>query len=74
MLERVKDVLKRSGVLTSQDKIYLTSSLSKDLDIDSLQIIQVIIEMEKEFEVEIADIDVKKIVTVADLMALITKK
>lgn len=74
MLKRIKDVLQRTGVMASQDEIYLTSSLSEDLGVDSLQIIHVVVEMEKEFNVEIKDTQISNVLTVGDLVALITEK
>ena len=49
------------------------ASLHNDLSIDSLDIIEIIHELEKTFRIKIDDDDAEKIVTVGDLCSLVLK-
>lgn len=42
--------------------------LSKDLNIDSLDLVELVIDVENRFSIRIADDDIDKLVTVADLV------
>lgn len=50
------------------------SSLEDDLDIDSLEKIEIIIHCEREFNVEIRDSEIEHAYTVGQLMEVIWKK
>ncbi|MBR2338215.1 MAG: acyl carrier protein, partial [Clostridia bacterium] len=48
-----------------------TSSLIDDLHADSLDIVELVMDMEQEFDVEIPDEEIEKMRTVADVVAYI---
>jgi acyl carrier protein len=50
----------------SEDEIKPTSSFIEDLGADSLDIVELVMSMEEEFEVEIPDEEAENIKTVAD--------
>ncbi|WP_018660030.1 acyl carrier protein [Heyndrickxia acidiproducens] len=65
VLERVtKIVVDRLGV--EESKVTLDASFKEDLGADSLDVVELVMELEDEFGMEISDEDAEKIVTVGD--------
>lgn len=66
-LERVKKiVVDRLGV--EESVITLESNFKEDLDADSLDVVELVMELEDEFDIEISDEDAEKIATVGDVV------
>lgn len=64
-LERVtKIIVDRLGVDAS--KVTLEASFKDDLGADSLDVVELVMELEDEFDLEISDDDAEKISTVGD--------
>ena len=64
-LARVKEiVVDRLDV--EEDKVTPEASFQKDLEADSLDVVELIMELEDEFDMEIADEEAEKIETVGD--------
>jgi acyl carrier protein len=73
VLERVKKiVVDRLGVEESQ--VTLDASFKEDLGADSLDVVELVMELEDEFEMEISDEEAEKIVTVGDAVNYIKSK
>ena len=53
--------------------VTLVASFTNDLGADSLDTVELIMELEKEFDVQIPDEEAEKIVTVGDAVAFIEK-
>lgn len=70
---KVKSVLVESLDI-EEEKITMDSNLIDDLDIDSLELVDLTMEFENEFNVEIEDDQVEKIKTVGDIVNLIKEK
>ena len=67
MLEKLKKVISTQlGV--DESEITLESSFVDDLGADSLDVVELIMALEEEFDVEIPDEDAEKIVTVGDAL------
>lgn len=67
VLERVsKIIVDRLGV--EESEITPTSRFKEDLDADSLDVVELVMQLEDEFELEISDEDAEKIVTVGDVV------
>ncbi|RAK23338.1 acyl carrier protein [Anoxybacillus vitaminiphilus] len=65
VLERVtKIIVDRLGVEESQ--VTLEASFKDDLGADSLDVVELVMELEDEFDMEISDEEAEKIVTVGD--------
>lgn len=65
VLERVtKIIVDRLGVEESQ--VTLEASFKEDLGADSLDVVELVMELEDEFDMEISDDDAEKISTVGD--------
>ena len=56
-----------------EDDIKGSSRFVDDLGADSLDIVELVMEMEEEFDVEIPDEDIEKMITVQDVFDYITK-
>ena len=54
-----------------KDKITMDTNFTKDLDADSIDLVEFIMQLEDEFGAEIPDEDATKIITVADAVAYI---
>jgi acyl carrier protein len=69
--QKVKGIIAENlGV--SEDEIKPTSSFIDDLGADSLDIVELVMQMEEEFEVEIPDEEAENIKTVQDAVSYIT--
>ena len=51
-----------------EDEITMESKLAEDLGADSLDVVDLIMAIEDEFEVEVLDEDIEKVVTVGDIV------
>ena len=68
--QRVKEIIcEQLGV--SEDQVTPQASFIEDLGADSLDIVELVMAMEEEFEVEIPDDQAENIKTVADAVAYI---
>ncbi|MDR3358555.1 MAG: acyl carrier protein [Desulfovibrio sp.] len=68
----VKIIVEQLGV--SQDEVKPDASFVEDLGADSLDLTELIMAMEEEFDIEIADDDAQKILKVKDAVAYIENK
>ncbi len=59
---------------TSRDKVTRETSFINDLGADSLDTVELVMEFEDEFEINIPDEDAEKIQTVGDAIAYIESK
>ncbi|KAB7708021.1 acyl carrier protein [Bacillus aerolatus] len=73
VLERVtKIIVDRLGVEESQ--VNLEASFKEDLGADSLDVVELVMELEDEFDMEISDDDAEKIATVGNAVNYINSK
>ncbi len=73
IIKRVKDLICQSlGV--SEDEITPDSSFIDDLGADSLDIVELVMLIEKDFQIEIPDEDAEKISTVQDAIDYIVSQ
>ena len=70
VLDRVKKiVIDRLGV--DESKVTLEASFKDDLGADSLDVVELVMELEDEFDMEISDEDAEKITTVGEVVKYI---
>jgi acyl carrier protein len=70
---KVKEIIMEK-LGTSEDKITPEASFRNDLGADSLSTVELMMELEEKFGVEIEDQEAEKIQTVRDAVAYIEKK
>jgi acyl carrier protein len=71
--ERVVEIIAEQLGL-DKDEIQMEASFIDDLGADSLDIVEMIMTIEDEFDIEISDEDAEKIVTVQDAISYINDK
>ena len=70
IFEKVKDiVVEQLGV--EAEKVTKEATFVDDLAADSLDIVELVMSIEEEFDIEIADSEAEKIVTIADVVEYI---
>ncbi|MFX3624624.1 MAG: acyl carrier protein [Ectobacillus sp.] len=70
VLERVtKIIVDRLGV--EETEVTPSASFKEDLGADSLDVVELVMQLEDEFEMEISDEDAEKIATVGDAVSYI---
>jgi len=70
--EKVKEIVVEQLGVKSED-LSLQSSFIDDLGADSLDIVELIMALEEEFDMEVSDEDAEKISTVGDVVEYIKK-
>lgn len=73
VFEKVRDILV-DQLDVEEDAVSLESSISEDLGADSLDVVDLIMSLEEEFDVEIPDEDIESIKTVGDIVKYIEAK
>jgi len=63
-----------SATKVDQDKIKLTTSFVDDLNLDSLDMVELMMKMEDEFGIEIPETDTEKLKTVQDVIGYLKEK
>jgi acyl carrier protein len=73
ILNKVKDIIvNKLGV--DQDQVTTEASFTNDLGADSLDTVELVMEFEKTFNIQIPDEDAEKIATVGDAVKYLTEK
>ena len=73
VFEKVKKILSEQLEI-EEDKITIDSELVEDLKADSLDIVELIMDLEQEFDLEIPDEDLPKVNSVRDVVEYIENK
>ena len=73
VFEKVKAILSKQFDV-EEDSITMESSITDDLGADSLDVVDLLMSIEDEFEVEVPDSEVENIKTVGDLVKYIEDK
>ena len=71
MFEKVKTILRQ---YTDVETIEETSMLQADLGLNSLDVVELVVEFEDTFHIEIADRDLTKFVSVKDIVEYLETK
>lgn len=68
--DKVKDFISERDHMP-KSQIHLESSLKHDLNINSLDMVEIQVDIEKHFHIHLLDKDLEKLVTVQDIVSLI---
>lgn len=71
--DRVKKVVVEQ-LDVNEDEVTLSASFVDDLGADSLDVVELVMGLEEEFDIEIPDEDAEKITTVSDAVSYIGEK
>lgn len=73
MFDKVREIIARQlGI--EPEAISMESRLIDDLKADSLDIVELVMDLEQEFDVEIPDEDLPKVQTVADIVHFLEQR
>lgn len=72
VFEKMKKIISEQLSVNSED-ITLESSLQTDLEADSLDVVELIMAIEDEFDIEVSDDEAENIKTVGDAVAYIER-
>ena len=73
IFERVKEVICEQLGVEDIDSITMQTAFIDDLSADSLDIVELIMALEEEFDLEIPEAEAEKIITVGDAVEYIEK-
>ncbi len=68
MIEKLKEILHATVDVDTDLEITEDTVILRDLDVDSLDMIELVCAVEDEFDIEIADKKIKSLVTIGDLI------
>lgn len=72
ILEKVKKMIAELFFI-EEDEISLETNFIKDLEADSLDVVDLVMAIEDEFSIEVSDEEIKQIATVGDLVDYISR-
>ena len=70
VFDKVKDIIV-DQLDVDEDKVKMEASISEDLGADSLDIVDLVMSLEEEFDIEIPDEQVENVKTVGDIVKFI---
>ncbi len=70
VFDKVKDIIV-DQLEVDEDKVTLEASIVDDLGADSLDVVDLVMALEDEFEIKIPDEDVENVKTVGDIVKII---
>ena len=73
MLEKMKEII-ADQLSVSEDEVTLEASFKDDLDADSLDFFELVMELEEEYDVEIPSDDLAELNTVGDVINYLKDK
>ena len=68
IFDRVKDVIIEQLGIEDESSVTMTTTFIDDLGADSLDVVELIMALEEEFEMEIPEVEAEKIVSVGDVV------
>ena len=70
IFEKLKDIIVEQ-LGADEESVKMEATFVDDLSVDSLDIVELVMQIEEEFDIEIPDSDAEKIVTVGDVVEYI---
>lgn len=73
VFEKIKAILAEQFDVEDENALQMNTNIADDLGADSLDVVEVLMSIEDEFEVEIPDEEIENIKTIGDLVEYIEK-
>jgi acyl carrier protein len=73
LLEQIRDLVAKKFKVQA-DKVNDTTRLREDLNVDSLDAVELIMELEDTYKIKISDDDAQKLKTVGDIVTYLSTK
>lgn len=70
----IRDMLVKSKILFAENDFHADLKLVDDLKADSLTVVEIVMQLEEEFNIEIPDEDAQNMTTIAHMVDYIVKK
>lgn len=74
VFEKVRALIAEQFSIDNEDEITMQTSFVDDLSADSLDVVELIMALEEEFDIQIGDEEVENIKTVGDIVNYISEK
>ncbi len=74
VFEKVRAILVDQLGIDDEEKITMEASITDDLGADSLDVVDLVMSLEEEFDIEIPDEDVENMKTVGDIVKYVESK
>lgn len=74
VFEKVRSILVDQLGIDDEEKITMDASITDDLGADSLDVVDLIMSLEEEFDIEIPDEDVENMKSVGDIVKYVESK
>lgn len=74
VLDRVKKIIAEQLSIENPDTLKDDTNIANDLGADSLDVVELVMALEEEFNIEIPDEDAENITTVGDIVSYIANK
>ena len=71
VFDRVRDVIVEQLGIEDESSVTMTTTFIDDLGADSLDVVELIMALEEEFDMEIPEVEAEKIVSVGDVVEYI---
>lgn len=72
--EKIVNIIAEQLEIEDKESITLETSMMNDLEADSLDAVEIMMELEDEFEIEIPDEDASKFLNIGDIVKYIEEK
>ena len=70
VIDKLKEII-MDQLDVEEDEVTMDANIQEDLDADSLDMVELVMSVEEEFDLKIEDEDVEKIKTVGDIVSFI---
>lgn len=74
VLEKLVDIVAKKFSITKKETLTPTTRLREDLNVDSLDAVELIMELEETFNIQVSDQDATTLKTLGDIQTLIETK
>ncbi|MDY5964257.1 MAG: acyl carrier protein [Peptostreptococcus porci] len=71
MFERIREIISEQLNIENPEILKMDTNLLEDLDADSLDAVEIIMNIEEEFETKIPDEEIDNVKTIGDIISLI---